>query len=251
MCGIFFSWSQGGYVSASNSVLACLERRGPDHVRVLRSVIAGAASGHADSLVPPSKYLTFVSTVLCLRGNAVVPQPLVDDFSGSVLCWNGEAWRVNDKSIHGNDAEVVFQMLLQATQSPSRGDQSADSEETNSICGVFSSLSGPYAFVFYDAVHQRLYYGRDALGRRSLVTRKGSDGTLVISSVCDSLVPEDWREVEADGLYMLNMRNNLNNTKVMPDDTSEIEAGDLAPRHIPWSTRDLSSEVSHVLVSLP
>lgn len=249
MCGIFFSLSDGQYLSASNEVLTCLLRRGPDHTRVLRRVIGSAASRHAEGLEQPSKYLTFVSTVLCLRGNVIVPQPLVDDFSGSILCWNGEAWMVNDKTVHGNDAEMVFQMLLQATQSSLRDDQSADSEETNSICDVMSSLSGPYAFVFYDALHQRLYYGRDALGRRSLVTRRGSGGTLIISSVCDALIPEDWQEVEADGLYMLNMRNNGNINEGIFDNTSEIEASSSAPSHITWS-RDLSSEVSYVLVSM-
>lgn len=249
MCGIFFSLCNNGYLDASNAVLECLERRGPDHVGILRRVITGPTSKHAEEVAHQSVSLTFISTVLCLRGNAVVSQPLVDELSGSVFCWNGEAWRVNDKSVHGNDAELLFPMLLQATRRSSRDDLPANSEETDSVCGVISSVSGPYAFIFYDAVHQRLYYGRDALGRRSLVTRKGSNGTLIISSVCDDSIHEDWREVEADGLYMLNVKNDVNITKAIPGNPGEIEDSNFVPRHIPWS--NLSAEMPCVLVSLP
>lgn len=251
MCGVFFSLSQHGYLDASNAVLECLERRGPDHIGLLRRVIVGAASKRVEDIAHPPKYLTFISAVLCLRGSAVVSQPLVDELSGSVFCWNGEAWRVDDKSVHGNDAELLFRMLLQATRRSSREDQPANAEEINSVCGVIGSLSGPYAFIFYDAVHQRLFYGRDALGRRSLVTRKGSDGTLIISSVCDDSIHEDWQEVEADGLYMLNMRNDINITKVISGNTSEIEDISFVPSHIPWSARNLSAKTPCVLVSLP
>lgn len=38
-------------------------------------------------------HLTFVSSVLALRGNHVAVQPLVDEGTGNILCWNGQVRR--------------------------------------------------------------------------------------------------------------------------------------------------------------
>ncbi|KAJ4379792.1 hypothetical protein N0V86_004976 [Didymella sp. IMI 355093] len=50
-----------------------------------------------------------------------------------------------------------------------------------------------------------LYYGRDCLGRRSLLRKITADGSLLLSSVCDNASGEGWEEVEADGIYMLDL----------------------------------------------
>jgi glutamine phosphoribosylpyrophosphate amidotransferase len=86
--------------------------------------------------------------------------------------------------------------------------QTASSHDTSStVIQLLSNIRGPYAIVFYDAVNKHVYYGRDCLGRRSLLNKSTSDGSLVLSSVCDNATGEAWAEVEADGIYFVDLND--------------------------------------------
>lgn len=147
-------------------------------------------------------YITFISTVLSLRGSNIVSQPLIDEASQSVLCWNGEAWKLHNVEVAGNDSQGVFQLCLKASAGETvTGELSAHKRILNEI----SSISGPFAFVFYDAPNARLYYGRDCLGRRSLLQKTDSTGELILSSICDNNLGDQWSEVEADGVYFVEL----------------------------------------------
>ena len=196
MCGIFFALSRHGHVTPDSSTADLLRNRGPDHTALHQSLISQA---HGTQL-----YATFLSTVLSLRGTEIAPQPLIHDNTASVLCWNGEAWSIGAEAVSGNDSKLVFHLLLKAcfTASPS-GSNPAVTE-------LLSTIRGPYAIVFYDAVNKHLYYGRDCLGRRSLLKKSTPDGSLVLSSVCDNATGEAWAEVEADGIYMVDLNDTEN-----------------------------------------
>ncbi len=56
---------------------------------------------------------------------------------------------------------------------------------------------------FFDRIHQRLYFSRDALGRRSLVYRISDSGSIVVASISDGDTSKSWNEVEADGIYAI------------------------------------------------
>ncbi|KAK4172714.1 putative asparagine synthetase [Triangularia setosa] len=145
--------------------------------------------------------LQFTSTVLALRGDHITKQPLCDsDDSGSVLCWNGEAWRFNRGVLneHENDGEVIFAALRKAR-----------SEEE--VMGVWRGLEGPFAFVYFHSREgeQRVYWGRDRLGRRSLMVKKLDGGGVVLGSIAGNGGEEGiWEEVEADGVYSLGLGGN-------------------------------------------
>lgn len=188
MCGIFFSLSRHGHIVPADNTAALLRNRGPDHTGLHQPVVPNGRGAHL--------HATFLSTVLSLRGTEVTPQPLMDDKTGSVLCWNGEAWSVHGEHVVGNDSKIVFARLLDAALS---------SDPKSSVLQLLSQVRGPYAVVFFDAVNNHIYYGRDCLGRRSLLTKSTSDGSLVLSSVCDNATGEAWAEVEADGIYMLDV----------------------------------------------
>lgn len=225
MCGIFFSCSRNDHKSPSNCLSKSLERRGPDCVcTLLRAVTSGSASslGTSSNKSQHSYCLTFLSTVLSLRGESIVSQPLKDPDSDSLLCWNGEAWKVGSKVIDGNDGQVVFDLFLKAIYSSGPRLNNASSsydQNTRDIIDVTASISGPYAFILYDALHHRIFYGRDALGRRSLVINARISGGLVISSVCEDLENGTWTEVEAGGVYMLDLQDA---TRSSNDDTVSI-----------------------------
>ncbi len=232
MCGIFFCCTRNGPQFPSQICLESLCRRGPDNkatvsrLVTLKSALPRSPSSEQEK---QSISITFVLTVLSLRGDLIVSQPLQDQQSGFLFCWNGEAWRVGEKTIRGNDAEFVFNHFLQCFRNPSYDDV------LQNIVSLVSSITGPFSFVFYDARHHRVFYGRDALGRRSLVVRNSLPGGLVISSICDAADPEHWTEVEADGIYILDLQ------EALIESQREIA-------HIPWSIGKPESELPITLV---
>ncbi|KAF2451558.1 asparagine synthetase domain-containing protein 1 [Karstenula rhodostoma CBS 690.94] len=194
MCGIFFSLCRAHSVSPDPGTARLLRNRGPDSFGTHQVRV------HADDDI--SYEATFVSTVLSLRGTAITEQPVVDEASGSALCWNGEAWKFAGQPVTGSDSQLVFHNLLQACNTSPNGDRELAQRQT---VNVLFSIGGPYAFVFYDARNRYLYYGRDCLGRRSLLQKHGSGDELIISSVCDNSTGESWAEIEADGIHVVDL----------------------------------------------
>ncbi|KAK6336514.1 hypothetical protein TWF696_002064 [Orbilia brochopaga] len=194
MCGILFQLSQPGNDSnhstsspISDGLINDVARRGPDSLSTVE-IVAG------------SFRLTFCASVLSLRGTAVVPQPLFSHSGQSseagdyVLCWNGEAWRVGGEEFgpDENDTRLIFDKL---------------SSCEGRVHDVLQQIEGPFAFVFYDGPRRKLWFGRDWLGRRSLLLRKAAPGTsdITICSIADSQNTCQWDEVEADGFYFIDL----------------------------------------------
>jgi asparagine synthetase B (glutamine-hydrolysing) len=184
MCGIHCHISRHAFSRLTPATKALLQHRGPDSVE----------EKHVKT--PKGVYLSFAASVLSLRGDVLVPQPIVDLESKSILCWNGEAWLIDDEPVMGNDSLVVYDILLKA---------SLDSENPEAmILKTFTRIRGPFACVFYDSRQQKVYFGRDCLGRRSLVTATASNGDLTIASVSCS-DNRTWVEVDAAGMYVISL----------------------------------------------
>ncbi|KAF2660943.1 hypothetical protein K491DRAFT_765164 [Lophiostoma macrostomum CBS 122681] len=201
MCGIFFSSSRTAYIAPDPSTESLLRNRGPDSLGIHQVFIPRDATCGEHDDASGGLYLTFVSTVLALRGASVVEQPLRDDATGSVLCWNGEAWTIGSNNIVGNDSQHVFASLLASSSSDVVSGRESSIHRTAS---AVSAIRGPHAFVYYDARNSYLYYARDCLGRRSLLRASTSTDSLTLSSVCNSSGMK-WAEVEADGLYVVDL----------------------------------------------
>ena len=212
MCGIFFSCNERFHCFPSQKHVENLQRRGPDSVStVLRTIQSGNIALQASELTmpPTTQCLAFVSTVLSLRGESVICQPLEDPLSGSVLCWNGEAWKSSNCVVRGNDAKFVLNLFLNATRASSEdvSSRSLVGQQTmQNLMSVISGIAGPYAFVFYDAPGQRVVFGRDNLGRRSLLIKKSATQKLMLCSISEDVESEEWQEVECDGMYTLDLR---------------------------------------------
>ncbi|RSL56625.1 hypothetical protein CEP53_006753 [Fusarium sp. AF-6] len=188
MCGIHAVISSNASDRISPGLERCLINRGPDHT--------GTVQAQLDSDEPdqPGLFLTFTSTVLSLRGDHVAKQPLTDPTSGSVLCWNGEAWGIRGDPVQGNDGEAVLALLAEASRSAA--------DAPGQILDILRAIEGPFAFIYLDKPAKRLYYGRDRLGRRSLLVKDGPP--FALSSIAETSV-EGWSEVEADGCYTLEL----------------------------------------------
>ncbi|PYH74193.1 asparagine synthetase domain-containing protein [Aspergillus vadensis CBS 113365] len=208
MCGIFFSLSASGAVLPNEETCCLLRKRGPDnyHVHSVEQKITNTRSSNEE---PIAVQLTFVSTVLSMRGGCLVPQPLVDPTTQSVLCYNGDAWKISGEPIQGNDAELIFRLLLQAVNHQSKATSSADlsTSAVQGVLDVISSISGPFAFVFYDAINSKLFFTRDSLGRRSLLQGVDESGVFKLCSLCDGTSSTHFSEVETDGVYVVDLEH--------------------------------------------
>ena len=213
MCGIFFSYSRNQPIPPSYACLECLRKRGPDSYSTVScgSVLTdNAPQDLLGELEANPISLDIVSTVLSLRGDVVVSQPLKDPESGSLLCWNGEAWSIQGKTVDGNDAEAILNLLTRAVR------ETSYEQALSRIVSIISDISGPFAFVFYDALHHCVFFGRDALGRRSLAIRDTLPEGVVVSSICDTMDFKVWSEVEADGMYVLHLEGAFGSSVTMP-----------------------------------
>ncbi|KAI0202346.1 asparagine synthase-domain-containing protein [Astrocystis sublimbata] len=216
MCGIHAAITAASHSGLTPELRQSLINRGPDHL------------GHAQREVPCTASdrqlrLYFTSTVLALRGDHVARQPLEEHTgTGSVLCWNGEAWRINGQPVDGNDGEVVFSMLQSSVPIH-------DKARETRVLDVLRSIEGPFAFVYYDAAADRVYYGRDRLGRRSLlIKRDGETNSITLSSIA-SIPTAGWEEVSSEGIWSIDL-------KTYGDDSSEVSS-----KHVwlPDSTEDM------------
>ena len=141
-------------------------------------------------------YLNATASVLSLRGKSVTRQPITGNVDheapvSSFLCWNGEAWKIGESSVAGSDSPLVFELLQDATTACDCSEYKSLRPEGSScvppqdVLAAIKEIAGPFAFAFYDSLHQKLYYGRDCLGRRSLLHEMTPSGSLVISSIAN------------------------------------------------------------------
>ncbi|KAH0292652.1 hypothetical protein M436DRAFT_73954 [Aureobasidium namibiae CBS 147.97] len=191
MCGIFCSVSATEHLVPTKRHCLLLEKRGPDSSRELRQKSENV-------------YLTCFSTVLALRGHHTVVQPVQHlDYPDAFLCWNGEAWKCGGEPISGNDSDVVFTTIASRIKA-SHGDASAS--PTRTVQRALHLITGPYAFVYYDHHSDTLFFGRDPLGRRSLMYRVDENGNFILSTISGQQ-DQAWHEVEADGIYSLHLKS--------------------------------------------
>ncbi|KAI1431115.1 asparagine synthase-domain-containing protein [Xylaria sp. CBS 124048] len=194
MCGIHATITTSTDSELSSDFRQALINRGPDHL--------GQAQRDVPCANPDQKlHLYFTSTVLALRGDHIAKQPLEEDAgTGSVLCWNGEAWRIDGQPVSGNDGEAIFSVLQSSASSPSPCRE-------GHVTDVLRSIEGPFAFVYYDATADRVYFGRDRLGRRSLLIKHSSDaGSITLSSIAFAPTA-GWEEVSSDGIWSIDLRS--------------------------------------------
>lgn len=236
MCGIHAAISvDANYHKLSPGLEQRLRNRGPDHLGAVKTQLR---RDDASSL-----YLTLTSTVLSLRGDHVARQPLVDEESGSVLCWNGEAWKLGGKPVEGNDGEAILSMLIAAS--------SNNSGDKDSILDALRSIEGPFAFIFLDKKAKRLYYGRDRLGRRSLLLKREED--FLLSSIAEAPAV-GWAEVEADGCYAIELSETGLPKDMMPvrhdwDQTEALVSSLEVLSQVTWVLQSIRYQPKFVLLT--
>lgn len=135
---------------STNDVAQALERRGPDSTLHHTISIQGGVG---------ETTIHLLQTVLSHRGSP--PETLASD-SGDALLFNGELYNVCDNT-GANDFTALQQLL-------SRACREGDGLGMHAL-GALDELRGPWALIFWHNARRRLYFGRDCLGRRSLMLR--------------------------------------------------------------------------------
>ncbi|KAI5898694.1 uncharacterized protein SCHCODRAFT_02530840 [Schizophyllum commune H4-8] len=154
--------------------------RGPDAQRTRK-----VRADHID--------LSFFSSELRLRGEAPVVQP--HEGEGNILCWNGEIFDGLNISATENDGVRLFEALGSLTAA----------EE---VAALFSILEGPYAFVYYQHRTRCIIYGRDPLGRRSLLIHAPSEKHpyFILTSTSAGAHPDiQFEELPTQGFFCLSL----------------------------------------------
>ncbi|XP_074858072.1 asparagine synthetase domain-containing protein 1 isoform X2 [Carettochelys insculpta] len=187
MCGIFCVVSLsvqhtiGGFFK--DDLLCNLRRRGPN-----------CSQQQIKTASELSYQCLFSGHVLHLRG-PMTPQPLTD-INNNVFLWNGEVF----SGIHIGSVENDTQVMLHHLSS---------CNNESDILSLFSSVQGPWSFIYYQASRHSLWFGRDYFGRRSLLWQFNNklDRALCLSSV--SALPDSnnqWQEVLASGIYKIDLK---------------------------------------------
>ena len=145
-----------------------LQRRGPDET-YFRDVKPNS-----------STVIKMCSTLLSMRG--LEPQAANTVMNDNVLLYNGEIYEgfpdhvLNSVSTDScskiSDGTLMLHYLNELTRNNSDGLRPENLDQ----------LRGPWSFVYWHESSQRLYFGRDVLGRRSLMIRTIPGRSIIIAS---------------------------------------------------------------------
>ncbi|XP_073005455.1 uncharacterized protein [Typha latifolia] len=140
--------------------------------------------------------MCFLGATLQLRGGVPISQPFVA-VSQNILVYNGEVFGGVHVECDKNDAESLLYALERCCSCDfSRLDKACSCNENGrkSVPEVLSLIKGPWALIYWQEKTKTIWFGRDALGRRSLLVHwpTSDDSQFVLSSVSPtSLVRKD------------------------------------------------------------
>jgi len=151
--------------------------------------------------------LQLISSVLGMRGQLTV-QPFIDTL-GNILLWNGELFGGYEIGQHDNDTQLMSHLL------------SSISDRPRDVLDILVKVKGPYAFIYWHESSRRLWFGRDVLGRRSLLVNRSKDRFILSSigsfpnGIDDSKLPlPQWNEINTFGLYSIDFPEIIQTDKV-------------------------------------
>lgn len=182
-------WGQRGvindcdeYFPTRGQLESVLHRRGPD-LHGVEHVAVGDAT------------LELIGASLCLRGRPT-RQPFRTQDSKNWLLFNGEIF-AGDVNVGNdeNDVEALSSAL--------------DASEDDGIMGLMDSIKGPWSMIYWRESQQRLYFGRDVVGRRSLLIKNIPGKGFVVTSASAVSLRESsgFCELPPTGLFYANYAN--------------------------------------------
>ncbi|SPO27636.1 uncharacterized protein UTRI_04328_B [Ustilago trichophora] len=173
------------------SVLHNIQQRGPDSFNTVQHHFQPSNDARPWTL-------SLTSSVLSLRGAGITIQPLSSSDGRLLLAWNGQIfdWHASSHPV-GSSSKVRLEsgendglILLDRIQSLLKNEEEIGGGANGSIScqdalnAALSEIEGPYAYVLLDRIESKLYFGRDPLGRRSLLLHRAPQSSSIsITSV--------------------------------------------------------------------
>ncbi|GMH32534.1 hypothetical protein BSKO_00368 [Bryopsis sp. KO-2023] len=145
---------------------SCGEIKGDEYHKMLRA--RGPDFLSSMSVVTGGVGIQFLASLLQLRGSQPSSCPL-KDAQGNILALNGEIYAGICLSRGQNDAEGLLDVLGGGSKS---------------VVEVMGGVRGPWAMLYWQQGTQTLWFGRDGIGRRSLLLHlpDEADPRLMLSS---------------------------------------------------------------------
>lgn len=159
-----------------------LLRRGPD-ASLSKTLHLGPSAASCS--------LHLSQTVLSHRGQ---PPKTLSTLNGNALLFNGEIYAGLPLPPDGSDMRALAALLDTAAARAGARPLGADTLYR------LDALRGPWTFVFWHAAARRLYFARDALGRRSLLLRVVPARGVVLVSAPPAGAQDGFVEVPPVGL---------------------------------------------------
>ncbi|XP_012267837.1 asparagine synthetase domain-containing protein CG17486 isoform X2 [Athalia rosae] len=161
--------------------------RGPDGVTDITQQLTKEWNGH------------FAASVLWMQGSRLVLQPCVD-VNGNILLWNGDIFNGNLASDKDCDTLTVLRNF----------------NSSQNVIATLLKIQGPYSFIYFDNLNNRLYFGRDPFGRHSLLIKLSDDkDSLTLCSVGNKNMT-NVVEVPAIGIFICDLNSEELNLACYP-----------------------------------
>lgn len=117
--------------------------------------------------------LVFGGFVLWQQGLEICNQPVESDTN--LLLMNGDIYNVpTSDSNTMSDTKWLFEQL-------------SSSSSERELINLFKTIEGPFSFIFYDKIKKTLFFGRDSLGRNSLIIEDSDAHLRLLSASCKSM----------------------------------------------------------------
>lgn len=159
-----------------SSLVARVSARGPDYVKYC-------------SFKHQLCNVQLFSSVLSLR-QPFSRQPV--ETNGFLIQFNGELY--NDESLAANDTCYIVKLLLELV-----------SRREEAILDLWGSLNGEFALSVLDLLENKVYFGKDFLGRRSLLYSLNSKGLTVCSLAPVGSLREAFSECVSSDIYVVEL----------------------------------------------
>jgi len=167
-----------------------------------------------------------------MQGDEPCPQPALDDSSDCVLLWNGDAFQGLECTPGESDTSALLKRLAQA-------------EDDDQIASILADIRGPFAFIFYK--NGSLWFGRDVLGRHSLVVSQSEAGQSL--TLCSLATSGESVEVPAVGFFQISLGQRPFKAVLRRFQDAQLELIEKLPFEVNASSQVLQSKVAHPSLS--
>ncbi|CAG8539269.1 9713_t:CDS:10 [Diversispora eburnea] len=241
MCGILFSLerrsdtkitlSDNNYFHDElwNRLIIQNKNRGPDSQELF-------PLSFKSSIFPNNGiFMEFYGAVLHLRGERVIKQPFISD-DQDILLLNGEIF--DGLNVPTGENDTI--QLIKALKENEKQDCVTDKDDY-CVLSILQKIEGPYSIVYWQNSKRKLWFGRDCLGRRSLLWNiPFADENFLLTSVgckipnefLNTITTESYlQEVPADGIYCLNVGEMLSSNDMSGEELFRVGKESLSSKN--------------------